>query len=93
MTLSVVDTLLVLLALVLIFTLIYNPLSHPHTEMAWIQAAHHYTEQNLDQNGVNSSVPGLVPRRRCAAPPGQSMQGSCHVTRQALPMRDTQMSL
>lgn len=90
MTLSVVDTLLVLLALVLIFTLIYNPLSHPHTEMAWVQAAHHYTEQNLDQNGVNSPGPGPVPRRRRA---GQSMQGSRHVTRQALPMRAAQMSL
>lgn len=77
MTLSVVDTLLVLLALVLMVTLIYNPLSHPHTEMAWIHAAHHYTDQNLHQNGVNSLVPGPGLRRR---PPRQSMQVSRHVT-------------
>lgn len=69
MTLSVVDTLLVLLALVLIVTLIYNPLSDPHAEMAWIQADHHDTEQqDLHQNGVNRSGSQWALRMRESRP-------------------------
>lgn len=69
MTLSVVDTLLVLLALVLIVTLIYNPLSDPHAEMAWIQADHHDTEQqDSHQNGVNRSGSQWALRMRESRP-------------------------